>query len=35
VWFAVAIRLVILDWKFWRGPAPAPATTVPRQGVSC
>jgi hypothetical protein len=29
VWFAVAIGLVVLDWKFWRGPAPAPATTVP------
>ena len=26
VWFAVAIGLVILDWKFWRGPAPTRAT---------
>jgi hypothetical protein len=25
---AVAIGLVVFDWKFWRGPAPAPATTV-------
>jgi membrane protease YdiL (CAAX protease family) len=29
VWVAVAIGVVILDWKFWRGSAPAPATTVP------
>jgi len=26
---AVAIGLVVFDWKAWRGPAPAPATTVP------
>ncbi len=25
---AVAIGLVLFDWKAWRGPAPAPATTV-------
>jgi uncharacterized protein len=29
VWLAVAIGLVVFDWKHWRGPAPAPATTVP------
>ncbi len=29
VWCAVAIGLVVFDWKAWRGPAPAPATTVP------
>jgi hypothetical protein len=28
VWLAVAIGLVVFDWKAWRGPAPAPATTV-------
>jgi CAAX protease family protein len=28
VWSAVAIGLVVFDWKAWRGPAPAPATTV-------
>jgi hypothetical protein len=27
VWLAVAIGLVVLDWKAWRGTAPAPATT--------
>ena len=27
VWLAVAIGLVVFDWQFWRGPAPAPATT--------
>jgi hypothetical protein len=26
---AVSIGLVIFDRKAWRGPAPAPATTVP------
>jgi hypothetical protein len=26
VWLAVAIGLVVFDWKAWRGPAPAPAT---------
>jgi hypothetical protein len=26
---AVAIGLVVFDWKAWRGPAPVPATTVP------
>jgi uncharacterized protein len=26
---AVAIGLVVFDWKAWRGPAPAPATTTP------
>jgi hypothetical protein len=29
VWVAVAIGLVVLDWKHWRGPAPESATTVP------
>src|SRR5919107_2061994 len=32
VWFAVAIGLVIFDWQFWRGPAPAPATVQPAYG---
>jgi hypothetical protein len=27
VWLAVAIGLVVFDWKAWRGPAPALATT--------
>jgi hypothetical protein len=27
LWCAVAIGLVVFDWQFWRGPAPAPATT--------
>jgi hypothetical protein len=26
----VAVGLVVFDWKAWRGPAPAPATTGPR-----
>ncbi len=30
VWLAVAIGLVIFDWKAWRAPAPAPATTTPQ-----
>jgi uncharacterized protein len=29
VWVAVAIGLVVFEWKAWLGPAPAPATTVP------
>jgi membrane protease YdiL (CAAX protease family) len=29
VWCVVAIALVVLDWRFWRGPAPAPATVRP------
>src|SRR5919199_246665 len=29
VWFAVAIGLVIFDWKFWREPAAVGATTPP------
>jgi membrane protease YdiL (CAAX protease family) len=29
VWLAVAIGLVVFDRTAWRGPAPAPATTVP------
>jgi membrane protease YdiL (CAAX protease family) len=29
VWCVVAIGLVVLDWRFWRGPAPAPATVQP------
>jgi len=37
VWFAMAIGLVIFDWKFWRGPAAARATTptvVPPRGAA-
>ncbi len=30
VWLALAIGLVIFDWKAWRAPAPAPATTPPQ-----
>jgi membrane protease YdiL (CAAX protease family) len=30
VWSVVAIGLVVFDWKAWRGPAPARATTPPR-----
>jgi uncharacterized protein len=29
VWSVVAIGLVIFDWRFWRGPAPAQATVQP------
>jgi uncharacterized protein len=29
VWLAVAIGLVVFDWQYWRGPAPAPATFQP------
>src|SRR5215204_4307159 len=29
VWLAVAIGLVVFDWKAWRGSAPVPATTTP------
>jgi hypothetical protein len=29
VWLAVAIGLVVLDWKAWRGPAAAETTTPP------
>jgi hypothetical protein len=29
VWCVVAIALVVLDWQFWRGPAPARATVQP------
>src|SRR5215212_3951469 len=29
VWLAVAIGLVVFNWKAWRGPAPEAATTVP------
>ena len=29
VWCVVAIALVVLDWQFWQGPAPAPATVQP------
>jgi membrane protease YdiL (CAAX protease family) len=29
VWCVVAIGLVIFDWRFWLGPAPAPATVQP------
>jgi len=31
VWLVVAIGLVIFDWKFWRAPAAAEATTQPPQ----
>ena len=30
VWLAVAIGLVVFDWKSWHGPAPEPATTQPQ-----
>src|ERR687889_1391396 len=30
VWLAVAIGLVVLDWKAWRGSAPIEATTPPQ-----
>ena len=30
VWLAVAIGLVLFDWKAWRAPAPTEATTQPR-----
>jgi uncharacterized protein len=33
VWLAVAIGLVVFDWKHWRGSAPAPATTTPPQAT--
>ncbi len=29
VWLALAIGLVVFDWKTWRAPAPAEATTQP------
>ena len=29
VWCAVAIGLVVFDWRFWRGPVPAAATVQP------
>ena len=29
VWCVVAIGLVIFDWRFWRGRAPAQATVQP------
>jgi uncharacterized protein len=29
VWCVVALGLVVLDWRFWRGPVPAPATVQP------
>jgi uncharacterized protein len=32
VWLALAIGLVIFDWKAWRGPA-APETTTPSQAM--
>jgi hypothetical protein len=30
VWLAVAIGLVVFDWKAWRSPAPTEATTPPQ-----
>ena len=33
VWLAVAIGLVVFDWKAWRAPAPAPATTPPPRPI--
>jgi hypothetical protein len=33
VWLAVAIGLVVFDWKSWRTPAPASATTPPPQPI--
>jgi uncharacterized protein len=32
VWCVVAIALVVFDWRFWRDPAPAPATVLPAHG---
>ena len=32
VWCAVVIGLVVFDWRFWRGPAPASATVQPAYG---
>jgi membrane protease YdiL (CAAX protease family) len=32
VWCAVAIGLVVFDWRYWRGAAPAPATVQPAYG---
>jgi membrane protease YdiL (CAAX protease family) len=29
VWCVVAIALIVLDWRFWRSPAPVPATVQP------
>jgi hypothetical protein len=29
VWCVVVIGLVVYDWQFWRGPAPASATVQP------
>jgi uncharacterized protein len=29
VWCAVASGLIVFDWRFWRGPAPASATVQP------
>ena len=29
LWCAVALGLVVFDWRFWRGLAPAPATVQP------
>jgi uncharacterized protein len=31
VWLAVAIGLVVFDWKAWRAPAPAAATMIPSE----
>jgi uncharacterized protein len=33
LWLAVAIGLVVCDWKAWRAPAPEPATTPPPQPI--
>ena len=29
VWLAVALGLVLFDWRLWRSPAPAGATMLP------
>jgi membrane protease YdiL (CAAX protease family) len=34
VWSAVAIGLVVFDWKAWRGPAPDEAKTLPQAAPS-
>ena len=34
VWIVVAISLVVLDWQFWRGPAPATVQPVHMQNAA-
>jgi hypothetical protein len=33
VWCVVAIALIVLDWRFWRSPAPATATVPAYEGT--